>query len=252
MTMSPVPGRAATLGRIAGQAGNRLAGACPGSFGERASAIFVQRIGILFMKSQLAKPNRPVGPTSVGQEKSGGLKPAPLGIVFCLIAGLVVFSPMVQAFSFDDLEKIEKEEQADRKRWARQAEERARREREEQQERAAATPSSSSGGSSQSGSNIAFVMVKFDLVGGPWGGGLPRGLQISGGPGRFSPSFNDASAGSIHRGYNGGLAGSYSWSGGSENRRVSCSGSFNLSGTKANLRIAVYYDSCRDAGSMEY
>ncbi len=47
--------------------------------------------------------------------------PAPRGVVACLLAGLLLLSPTVQAFSFDDLEKIEKEEQADLLRFARNA-----------------------------------------------------------------------------------------------------------------------------------
>jgi hypothetical protein len=71
---------------------------------------------------------------------------------------------------------------------------------------------------------------------------LAENLQISGNPGRFDPSYNKASSGTIYKGWNGQLAGNYSWSGrfGYGDNKEYCAGSFYLSGKKRNVKINVY------------
>lgn len=71
-------------------------------------------------------------------------------------------------------------------------------------------------------------------------------LTIGGGPGRFEPSFRAAYTGAIHKGYNGGLAGQYSYSFAIEKggRRCIASGSFSANGSQGNIKIN-HYDDCR-------
>lgn len=101
--------------------------------------------------------------------------------------------------------------------------------------------------STTNGSHPDYVMVNFESVCGLFAC-TDKNLNVSGGPGGFETSFSGAPSGSIHKGYNGGLAGSYQWSAQVDNNY--CSGTFNISGEKANVYIKVYKD-CRDAGSYE-
>lgn len=82
---------------------------------------------------------------------------------------------------------------------------------------------------------------------------MAENLEISGGPGQYNKSFNGASMGAIHKGYNGQLAGTYSWSAklGYGNDKQYCSGTFYLSGKKRSAHIKVY-DECRSPSIYEY
>jgi len=96
-----------------------------------------------------------------------------------------------------------------------------------------------------------FVMIKFDTTCGLLDICLDHKLSVSGSPGTFSAGAGGS--GAIHKGYNGKIAGNYSYVGSFKRNGFwrSCSGSFHLSGKKLNYVIRVYAD-CRDAGSGEY
>lgn len=96
-------------------------------------------------------------------------------------------------------------------------------------------------------STIDYVIVNFDPI---LGSSSDANLKISGGPGIYEQSYNKAGSGTIHRDYNGKLAGTYHWSATIGNN-VHCSGSFNISGTKRNYTIRTHRD-CTDGGSQEY
>ncbi|MDD3466282.1 MAG: WG repeat-containing protein [Campylobacterales bacterium] len=97
---------------------------------------------------------------------------------------------------------------------------------------------------------IDFIMVNFEPT--CW---LCFGenLKISGGPGRFSESFNNAPSGAIHKGYNGQLAGTYSWSAQIRDgdRRYYCSGTFEASGKKRSINLKTYNE-CKSPSYYEY
>lgn len=85
--------------------------------------------------------------------------------------------------------------------------------------------------------SLDYVMVNFESVCG-FSGCIDKNLQISGGPGRFSPSYSAAISGAIHKGYNGGLAGQYRWSAQFDNNF--CSGTFYVSGQKRNISLSIH------------
>jgi hypothetical protein len=117
------------------------------------------------------------------------------------------------------------------------------------------TSSTFSSSSSSSSTTLDFVMVEFDVTCGLLNSCIEQNLNISGagGTGNFSSSYNGAYTGAIHKGYDGKVAGRYSWSAEikSFDKVYSCSGSFYISGTKRNYGIRVY-DNCSDASSGEY
>ena len=96
-------------------------------------------------------------------------------------------------------------------------------------------------------SDISYVMVEAQCIAG-FSPCIEKDLQITGGPGEFSPNYNSASSGAIHKGYNG-LAGSYNFRVQFDNNI--CSGSFYLSGEKKNYSINLGRD-CHDNGSREW
>jgi len=131
--------------------------------------------------------------------------------------------------------KAEKERREEQARQARLAEERRAAE-------ASRRPSSSSGG----GGSPDWVMVTSQCTG--FSCTIDE-LSISGGPGIIPTGSTKSGSISIHKGYNGALAGRYQYSVKANGRW--CSGSFNVSGTKSTYAIRVFSD-CRDAGSGEY
>jgi len=104
------------------------------------------------------------------------------------------------------------------------------------------------GVSEMSSSKINYVMVEADCINGL----LPcieENLQISGGTGRFEPSFNKARSGAIHKDYQGNVKGTYNFSVKLDNNI--CTGSFYISGTKKNYTISLGKD-CKNNGSREW
>ena len=99
-----------------------------------------------------------------------------------------------QRLAKSDKERREREAKAEKERQQQLA--RARQQTQDRQ-----NSDSSSGG----GSPVDYVMVSFDSVCG-FALCINKNLQISGGPGRFSPSYSGAYLGAIYKGYNGGLA----------------------------------------------
>ena len=150
--------------------------------------------------------------------------------------------------------RIEKERLAKLEKERKEKERLARIEREREQQNSYSSSSSSSSYSSSS-STLDFVMIDFDVTCGLLSSCFEQNLQISGisGKGNFSPNYNNAHSGAIHKGYDGTLAGQYSWSAEFKNfdKIHSCSGSFYISGTKRNYAIRVY-DNCNDASSGEW
>lgn len=96
---------------------------------------------------------------------------------------------------------------------------------------------------------IDYVSVKIERICG-WLCSF-KNLNISGGPGNFSNSFNGADAGAIHKGYNGQIAGRYTWSAEASDGSEFCSGSFYVSGKKRNVTINVY-KGCSDPYINEF
>ena len=144
--------------------------------------------------------------------------------------------------NYVDVKKQKRDARLERARLAKLEKQRLARLERERQERArvARTYSSSS--------SLSYVMISFDSVCG-FAGCINKNLRISGGAGSFSPSYNGAVSGAIHKGYNGSLAGRYNYSVEFDNNF--CTGSFYVSGSKSNFRLALY-KGCSDAGSGEY
>ncbi len=108
--------------------------------------------------------------------------------------------------------------------------------------------SSSYSSSSSSSSSIDFVQVEAECINGviPC---IEKNLQVTGGPGRFESNFNQASSGTIHKGYQGNIAGTYSFS--VQFDENICTGNFYISGHKEHYRIALGKD-CHNNGSGEW
>lgn len=85
---------------------------------------------------------------------------------------------------------------------------------------------------SHSDSNLGYVLVNFESACGLIGCN-DKNLHISGGPGDFTPDYEGAHSGGIHKNYKGELAGRYNWSAQFDNNF--CSGTFYLSGKKRNI-----------------
>lgn len=128
-------------------------------------------------------------------------------------------------------------EERDRK----QREEEERRQREA--ERRMAATSVSTGGRQPD-----FVSIQAECTAGFTGHCPASHLSVSGSPGYFEPTYSNASTGAVYNRGNG-VAGSYQWNARFGSRV--CGGSFSLSGSRSQYRIAVYND-CSDAGSGEW
>ena len=108
--------------------------------------------------------------------------------------------------------------------------------------------SSSSDYSSSSSSSIDYVQIEADCINGLFPC-IEENLQVTGGTGRFEPSFNKASTGTIYKDYQGNTAGTYSFSVKFDDNL--CTGSFYVSGQKKHYTIALGKD-CNDNGSREW
>ena len=102
--------------------------------------------------------------------------------------------------------------------------------------------------SSSSSSSIDYIQIEADCIHGL----LPcieKNLQVTGGTGRFEPSFNKASSGTIYKDYQGNTEGTYNFSVKFDDNL--CTGSFYVSGQKKHYTIALGKD-CLDNGSREW
>ena len=102
--------------------------------------------------------------------------------------------------------------------------------------------------SSSGGSSPDYVMVTADCISGL--GCAADKLTLSGGTGNFSGSAGGSTV-SIMKGYNGALGGRYSYTVRVQYKKY-CSGSFNVSGNKANVYLSIYSDGCRIASVSEH
>lgn len=99
------------------------------------------------------------------------------------------------------------------------------------------------------GSNVEYVQVQAECIAG-FSPCIEKNLKVSGSPGRFeNGAFNSASHGTIYKGYNGLLRGTYRFQVQFDNSI--CSGSFYISGQKRNYSIRLGRD-CHDNGSGEW
>ena len=141
-----------------------------------------------------------------------------------------------------------KEQRLERERKAKERLARLKRQKEERERKARLSQqreNTSYGGSS----SIEYVQIRAECIAGfmPC---IEKNLRISGGSGRYeSGGFSNASYGTIYKGYNGKLAGNYSFSV-QFDKRI-CSGSFYLSGQKRNYSIRLGTD-CHNNGSGEW
>lgn len=83
-----------------------------------------------------------------------------------------------------------------------------------------------------------YISVDFEGVCGI-AGCIAKSLKIWGGPGEYKPAYDKASSGTILKGYQDKIAGTYSWSATLDDRHY-CSGTFKTSGDKKNISIRAY------------
>ena len=100
--------------------------------------------------------------------------------------------------------------------------------------------------SSSSSSSIDYVQIEAECI---QFSCLEENLQVTGGSGRFEPSFNKASSGTIYKDYQGNTEGTYNFSVKFDDNL--CTGSFYISGQKKHYTIALGRD-CLDNGSREW
>ncbi|MGL1958596.1 MAG: hypothetical protein OCD00_14915 [Colwellia sp.] len=94
-----------------------------------------------------------------------------------------------------------------------------------------------------------YILVDFEGVCGI-AGCIATNLKIWGGPGEYKPAFDKASTGTIFKGYQDKIAGTYHWSATLDNRHY-CSGIFSTKGDKKNINIRAY-SACKNPYINEF